>query len=55
MAKRGVHKPKRRYYFYLNPYRDAEAVERVVVFKDVLNVKMVGGWVRDPKAERPQQ
>jgi hypothetical protein len=23
MAKRDVHKPKRRYYFYLNPYRDA--------------------------------
>lgn len=148
MAKRGVHKPKRRYYFYLNPYRDAaftrcprcenktnlrkfplaihiepnqlfvlnktcryctrceliivkkleleslmatgfeqrrpeivgnkyfvfgtlqrqdwresnksgfseaDAVERVIVFKDVLNFKMVGGWVLNPKAARPKQ
>ena len=34
---------------------DADAVERVIVFKDVLNFKMVGGWVPDPKAARPKQ
>jgi hypothetical protein len=143
MVKRDVHKPKRRYYFYLNPYKDAaftrcprcenktslrkfplaihiepdqlfalnktcryctrceliitkkvelesliaagfeqrrpqiignqyfvfgtlqrkdwlesnksglsgaDAVERVIVFKDVLNFKLVGRWVFDPKA-----
>ena len=143
MAKRGTHQPRRRYYFYLNPYRDAgftrcpkcenktnvrkfplaihieprqlfvvnkicpyctrceliiakkseleammatglgpsrpeivgndyfvfgvlerkdwlqskkgklsdpEAVERAIVFKDVLNFKPVGGWVYDPEA-----
>ncbi len=31
---------------------DAEAVERTLVFKDVLSFKPVGGWVLDPKAAR---
>ncbi len=31
---------------------DADAVDRAVVFKDVLNFKLVGGWVFDPKAHR---
>jgi hypothetical protein len=34
---------------------EADAVERALVFKDVLNFKPVGGWVFDPKAARSKR
>jgi hypothetical protein len=34
---------------------DADTVERVVVFKEVLKFKPVGGWVLDPKAAKSKR
>jgi hypothetical protein len=34
---------------------EADAVERVIVFKDVLSFKLVGGWTLDPKAARSRR
>jgi hypothetical protein len=34
---------------------DAEVLERALVFKDVWNFKLVGGWMPDPKARRSKR